>query len=39
MKIIEMVLFTNQLLDRNVSDIINLHEYAAEFVGQTDFSI
>jgi glyceraldehyde 3-phosphate dehydrogenase len=29
-----MVLFRNQLLDRNVSDIINLHEYAAEFVGK-----
>jgi glyceraldehyde 3-phosphate dehydrogenase len=28
-----MVLFRNQLLDRNVSDIIN-HEYAAEFVGK-----
>jgi glyceraldehyde 3-phosphate dehydrogenase len=27
-----MVLFRNQMLDRNVSD-INLHEYAAEFVG------
>ena len=33
-KSIEMVLFRNQLLDRNVSDIINLHEYAAEFVGK-----
>jgi glyceraldehyde 3-phosphate dehydrogenase len=29
-----MVLFRNQMLDRNVSDIINLHEYAAEFVGK-----
>ena len=33
-KSIEMVLFRNQLLDRNVSDIINLHEYAGEFVGK-----
>ena len=33
-KSIEMVLFRNQLLDRNVSEIINLHEYAAEFVGK-----
>ena len=31
-KSIEMVLFRNQLIDRNVSDIINLHEYAGEFV-------
>jgi len=31
-KSIELVLFRNQLLDRNVSDIINLHEYAGEFV-------
>ncbi len=31
-KSIELVLFRNQLIDRNVSDIINLHEYAAEFV-------
>ena len=31
-KSIELVLFRNQLLDRNVSDIINLHEYAAKFV-------
>ena len=29
---IELVLFRNQLIDRNVSDIINLHEYAGEFV-------
>jgi glyceraldehyde 3-phosphate dehydrogenase len=29
---IELILFRNQLLDRNVSDIINLHEYAAKFV-------
>lgn len=31
-KSIEIVLFRNQLIDRNVSDIINLHEYAGEFV-------
>lgn len=31
-KSIELILFRNQLLDRNVSDIINLHDYAAEFV-------
>jgi glyceraldehyde 3-phosphate dehydrogenase len=29
-----MVLFRNQLIDRNVSDIINLHEYAGAFVGK-----
>jgi len=29
---IELVLFRNQLIDRNVSEIINLHEYAGEFV-------
>ena len=33
-KSIEMVLFKNQLLDKNVSDIINLHQYAGEFVGK-----
>lgn len=33
-KSIEMVLFRNQLIDRNVSDIINLHEYAGAFVGK-----
>ena len=33
-KSIEMVLFRNQLIDRNVSEIINLHEYAGEFVGK-----
>jgi glyceraldehyde 3-phosphate dehydrogenase len=27
-----MVLFRNQLIDKNVSDIINLHEYAGAFV-------
>ncbi|SHF45504.1 glyceraldehyde 3-phosphate dehydrogenase [Salegentibacter echinorum] len=31
-KAIELVLFRNQLLNRNVSDILNLHEYAGEFV-------
>lgn len=31
-KSIELVLFRNQVIDRNVSDIINLHEYAAKFV-------
>ena len=31
-KSIELILFRNQLIDRNVSDIINLHEYAGEFV-------
>ncbi|MDI1255004.1 MAG: glyceraldehyde-3-phosphate dehydrogenase [Flavobacterium sp.] len=33
-KSIEMVLFRNQLIDCNVSEIINLHEYAGEFVGK-----
>lgn len=33
-KSIEVVLFRNQMLNLNVSDIINLHEYAAEFVGK-----
>ena len=33
-KSIEMVLFKNQLIDKNVSEIINLHEYAGEFVGK-----
>jgi glyceraldehyde 3-phosphate dehydrogenase len=31
-KSIELVLFRNQLIDRTVSDILNLHEYAGEFV-------
>src|SRR5690606_20379862 len=31
-KSIELVLFRNELIDRNVSDILNLHEYAGEFV-------
>ena len=29
---IELVLFRNQLIDLNVSEILNLHEYAGEFV-------
>ncbi|TXE07642.1 glyceraldehyde-3-phosphate dehydrogenase [Gelidibacter salicanalis] len=29
---IELVLFRNQLIDRNVSEILNLHEYAGAFV-------
>ena len=33
-KSIEMVLFRNQLIDKNVSEIINLHQYAGEFVGK-----
>jgi glyceraldehyde 3-phosphate dehydrogenase len=33
-KSIEMVLFKNQLLDKNVSEIINLHQYAGDFVGK-----
>jgi len=31
-KAIEVVLFKNQVIDKNVSDIINLHQYAGEFV-------
>jgi len=31
-KSIELVIFRNQLIDRNVSQILNLHEYAGEFV-------
>ena len=31
-KSVELVIFRNQLIDRNVSDIINFHEYAGEFV-------
>lgn len=31
-KSIEIVIFKNPLIDRNVSDIIRLHEYAGEFV-------
>ncbi len=33
-KSIELVFFRNQLIDKNVSDIMNLHEYAGEFVGK-----
>ena len=29
---IELVLFRNQLIDRSVSDILNLHKYANDFV-------
>ncbi|GAA3517694.1 glyceraldehyde-3-phosphate dehydrogenase [Aquimarina addita] len=29
---VELVLFRNSLIDKNVSEIINLHEYAGEFV-------
>ena len=32
---IELVFFRNQLLDRNVSEILNLLEYATEFVGKS----
>jgi glyceraldehyde 3-phosphate dehydrogenase len=31
-KAIELIIFRNQLIDRNVSEILNLHEYAGEFV-------
>ena len=31
-KSIELVIFRNQLIDRNVSEILNLHKYAGEFV-------
>ncbi|MCV6631320.1 MAG: glyceraldehyde-3-phosphate dehydrogenase [Flavobacteriaceae bacterium] len=31
-KAIEIVLFKNQLIDQNVSDIMNLHDYAGKFV-------
>jgi glyceraldehyde 3-phosphate dehydrogenase (phosphorylating) len=31
-KSIELVIFRNQLIDRSVSEILNLHEYAGEFV-------
>ncbi|MDT0293245.1 glyceraldehyde-3-phosphate dehydrogenase [Mesonia ostreae] len=31
-KAIELVLFKNQLIDKSVSEILNLHEYAGEFV-------
>ena len=31
-KSIELVIFRNQLIDKNVSQILNLHQYAGEFV-------
>tara|TARA_B100000795_G_scaffold265313_1_gene246982 strand:+ start:19898 stop:21343 length:1446 start_codon:yes stop_codon:yes gene_type:complete len=31
-KSIELIIFRNQLIDRNVSEILKLHEYAGEFV-------
>ena len=31
-KSIELVLFRNQLIDKSIGDIINLHEYAGEFI-------
>jgi len=31
-KTIELVFFRNQLIDKSVSEILNLHEYAVEFV-------
>ncbi|SFZ92206.1 glyceraldehyde 3-phosphate dehydrogenase [Flaviramulus basaltis] len=31
-KSIELIIFRNQLIDRNVSQILNLHEYAGKFV-------
>lgn len=33
-KNIELVLFRNQLIDQNVSEILRLHEYAGAFVGK-----
>lgn len=33
-KSIELVLFRNQLIDKNVSNILSLHEYAEAFVGK-----
>jgi len=33
-KSIELLFFRNQLLDRNVGNILDLHEYAREFVGK-----
>ncbi len=33
-KSIELLIFRNQLIDKNVSEIINLHEYAGEFIGK-----
>ena len=33
-KSIELMIFRNQLIDRNASEILNLHEYAGKFVKQ-----
>ncbi len=33
-KSIELVIFRNQLIDRNVSQTLNLHDYAGKFVGK-----
>ena len=33
-KSIEIVLFRNQLIDINVAEVLNLHDYAGEFVGK-----
>lgn len=33
-KSIEIVLFRNQLIDRSISDILNLHKYANDFIGK-----
>lgn len=33
-KSIELVLFRNELIDKKVSEIINLHQYAGKFVGK-----
>lgn len=32
---IELVLFRNQIVDKNVSEILRLHEYAEDFVGKS----
>lgn len=34
-KSIELVIFRNPLLNKNVSDILDLHEYAGQFVGKS----
>lgn len=31
---VELVFFRNQILDKNISEVLNLREYAAEFVGK-----
>lgn len=33
-KSIELLIFRNQLIDKNVSEILNLHDYAGEFVSK-----